>query len=113
MNEQNPTAPQRQVEAQRDAVDSAARAGVLRQMDTSTVLATAGTTTAAFAPRDGGANQIALPARVDGIDVARLVDTLGETTFACAHTDLFSHCFQAYLVLSEIYRGALPQKESA
>ncbi|MDN4052873.1 hypothetical protein QPK32_07275 [Massilia sp. YIM B02763] len=55
----------------------------------------------------------ALPARVDGIDVAKLLGTLGETTFACAHTDLFSHCFQAYLVLSEIYRGAQAQKAPA
>jgi hypothetical protein len=45
----------------------------------------------------------ALPARVDGIEVAKLLKTLGETNFDCDHTTLFSHCFQAYMVLSEIY----------
>jgi len=55
----------------------------------------------------------ALPARVAGIDVAELLDTPTENNFTCPHTNLFSPCFQAYLVLSEIYRGALPQKESA
>lgn len=54
-----------------------------------------------------------LPVRVDGIDVAKLLDTLGETNFACEHAELFSHCFQAYMVLSEIYRSVQPKKEPA
>jgi hypothetical protein len=54
----------------------------------------------------------ALPGRVDGIDVAELLDRLGETTFDCNHTELLSRCFGAYMVLSEVYRGALPQKET-
>jgi hypothetical protein len=54
----------------------------------------------------------ALPARVDGIDVTKLLDSLGETTFTCDRIELFSRCFQAYMVLSEVYRGGLPQKES-
>jgi hypothetical protein len=49
-----------------------------------------------------------LPERIDGIEVAKLLKTLGETSFDCNHEDLFSHCFQAYMVLSEVYRSALP-----
>lgn len=45
-----------------------------------------------------------LPTRVDGIEVCKLLKTLGETNFDCDHATLLSHCFQAYMVLSEIYR---------
>lgn len=45
-----------------------------------------------------------LPARVDGIEVSKLLKTLGETNFDRDHATLFSHCFQAYMVLSEVYR---------
>lgn len=49
-----------------------------------------------------------LPARVDGIEVARLLKTLGETNFDCDHATLFSHCFMAYMVLSEVYADVVP-----